>query len=173
LSNRLDDAEEIRSALERASQLAGASRYEEAVAAYTEIIEQLPLTSEPYFGRAHVRLALGDISGALEDVTRAIEHNPDEPANYFSRGRWRIEAGDCAGGVSDLTQAIASEKSLGSSYYLESSRLSRAVGLFLLGAFEAAARDCMALDNKMTTYLARKLWSVSELKNKIRSRARS
>lgn len=63
----------------RGSLLYGETRYQEALADFNICVEVAPQTAGPYFNRAVTREALGDRSGALNDMNRfiALSDNPE------------------------------------------------------------------------------------------------
>ncbi len=63
--------------------------YEEAVAAFTEVLEKDPARALIYLDRALAYYLAGDMDKALDDIDRALELGvePDTPAAYVKRGR--------------------------------------------------------------------------------------
>jgi len=143
--------------------LSGVGRHTEVVALLTDLISEHPGRFEPYFRRAMSRDALRDRVGALADLTEAIAINPAEPALFYFRGRWRIEDRDYVHGISDLRQAITADEAQGSSYYAGSARLCLAVAHFLAKQFKQCELVSRGISTDATTYLAGRLWRVSDL----------
>jgi tetratricopeptide (TPR) repeat protein len=57
---------------------------------FSEIIEEYPFFSEPYFHRAQIREKLGDLEGALTDYNILLELSPSHPEGTFARGLVRL-----------------------------------------------------------------------------------
>jgi len=162
VGDRVSD-DDLQLELKRVERLAGVGRHAEAVALLNDLASENPGRFEPYFRRAMSRHALNDRVGAIADLTEAIAINPDEPASFFFRGRWRVENGDYADGISDLRQAISADESHGSSYYAGSARFCLAVAYFLAKQFKQCELACRGVSTDATTYLAGRLWRVSDL----------
>jgi tetratricopeptide (TPR) repeat protein len=62
------------------------NQFKESERVLSKIIELYPKDSLAYFDRAIMRENLGDISGALSDLTIEIEIDPKSADNYFLRG---------------------------------------------------------------------------------------
>jgi tetratricopeptide (TPR) repeat protein len=81
-------------------------RLEEALAAYTEVLDADPNWQDYYFERAEVRRRLGDPEGALADYDAAELVTPPFWELHFNRAGLRAELGDPAGAVADLERVI-------------------------------------------------------------------
>jgi hypothetical protein len=70
-------------------------------------------------------------------------------------------------GIEDLDRVMALEEGVGSRYYLDSARFSRAIACFLSHSRESALRDVSLTPVNVTTYLAGRLWTVADLKKEL------
>ncbi len=80
--------------------------YARAEEAYTCALTRAPDLSEPRLSRAMVRLLLGRLPGAEEDLTEYLATREDDAAAWVLRGRVRSQAGNLKGAVEDLDRAI-------------------------------------------------------------------
>lgn len=161
--NASADNRDLESEIKRVERLTATGRHTEAVGILNDLVSEHPRRVEPYFRRAMARDALRDRVGAVADLTAAIAINPAEPASFYFRGRWRVEDGDYSGAISDLRQAIAADEAEGSSYYAGSARLCLAVSYFLAKQFKQCELACRGISTDATTYLAGRLWTISDL----------
>ncbi|HEX7897841.1 MAG TPA: protein kinase [Planctomycetota bacterium] len=79
-----------------------------AVADYDELIRRGAFLPAAYNGRGRTRQThLGDLDGALQDLTEAIRLKPrNNPLPYMARAQIRLARGDFAGAVDDSTRAM-------------------------------------------------------------------
>jgi tetratricopeptide (TPR) repeat protein len=85
--------------LDEASMLLSAGEYNQATDAYSKILADWDDLAPAHLGRARARLALGDLKGGLDDLSRAVELEPDAPASaaeladvLYVRGQWEEAA---------------------------------------------------------------------------------
>jgi len=77
--------------------------YEEALYDYSKSIDIAPSNSEPYFGRANVKILVGDLQGAIADLELAIKRSiPLQPIYWRCR---KIKA-DCYFKLNDYKGAL-------------------------------------------------------------------
>jgi tetratricopeptide (TPR) repeat protein len=87
ISAALTYAQSERSVLyQQATEYGYRNQFKESEGVLSKIIELNPKDSLAYFDRAIMRENLGDIQGALSDLTKEIEINPKSADNYFIRG---------------------------------------------------------------------------------------
>ncbi|MEL6222401.1 MAG: serine/threonine-protein kinase [Cyanobacteria bacterium J06627_8] len=80
-------------------------QYEEAIALYTESIQNYP-TAEAYINRGVTLLLNEEYVRAQEDFTQAIELDGSNANAFYYRGNVRYFLGDLKGALEDYTQAI-------------------------------------------------------------------
>jgi tetratricopeptide (TPR) repeat protein len=163
---------ELATGLARLEQLASDRKREQVVELATTLIAAHPRAIELYHRRAHSRYALGDVAGALRDLTEAIAVEPTEPAFYFFRGLWAIDSGARATAIADLGEAIERDAALGSIYYTDSARFVRAVVFLLEGDFSSSDQELRKLKGDVTSFVAGKVWSSAQLRRHIAARRR-
>ena len=157
--------------MENVDRLVKMRRYAEVISLCSNLLDEFPERFEPNFRRAHAWLATGRAELAIDDLTAAIGKNSSEPALFFFRGRWRIELRLVPEGIQDLSESISLERELNSDYYLTSSRLSRAVGYYLIEDLVSASAELSDLPEDATTFLAGRLWKSGDLLKKISARS--
>ncbi|MBD2501390.1 serine protease [Anabaena azotica] len=84
-----------------------AERWQEALEVSNRVLQKTP-SSWAYFARGGVRIATGDIKGAMADLNQAISLNPEyiEEAAYLLRGGLRAQQGDLKGALADYNEAV-------------------------------------------------------------------
>jgi serine/threonine protein kinase/regulator of sirC expression with transglutaminase-like and TPR domain len=85
--------------------------YPGALADYTKAIELDAKISWVWGNRGKTKKYLGDLKGAVEDLSRGVELSPDEPESawiYIDRGAVKRGLGDAVGAACDLEKAVAS-----------------------------------------------------------------
>jgi tetratricopeptide (TPR) repeat protein len=95
--------------------------YQEAIAAYTQVLSLDPNNTEAYNRRSTARSALGDYQGAFEDLYRAADYYlSDEPSvqptqtstvqttakDYHHQGMEKLQKGDFQGAVEEFNQVL-------------------------------------------------------------------
>lgn len=74
---------------------------------FSKCIEQGSDLFEAYFCRASVRIALGDVQGAIDDYTKCIELDSTDTGSYFNRGvAKQCISVDYQGAVADIAIAF-------------------------------------------------------------------
>lgn len=81
-------------------------QYDEALNAFSKVIEIDPKNALAYTSRGLVRYKLGDLDGALADHNKAIQLDPALPEAYTNRGGVRLAQGDEKGALADHSKAI-------------------------------------------------------------------
>lgn len=61
-------------------------RYEEAIAAFSEILEENPGFTMAYYSRGTARMKMKDLDGAIEDYSQYIRENDRNEKVFCSRG---------------------------------------------------------------------------------------
>lgn len=169
-----DDNESIEfdAALHRLDTLARGGRTSERVALCTELIARFPREVEPYYERAHARASLGDVAGAILDLSQAIASSPHEPALFYFRALWTIESGSYAAGTLDLATAIEKDRKAHSTAYAEKARFLCSVAYLLDGQFERAEQELQRLTHDMSLAVAGTVWTSGQLREHIANRRR-
>jgi tetratricopeptide (TPR) repeat protein len=96
--------------IDRANCLYQLKRYNDAIAAYNEVIRIDPKRVQTYAERGFAYSNSGRHADALPDYTRAIELNPT-PAAYANRGWANLELGNMDQAIADLDKAIEMDPS--------------------------------------------------------------
>jgi tetratricopeptide (TPR) repeat protein len=81
-------------------------KYEDAIAAYKEVLQRNPKDVIVYYKRGLARYHLGDYEGAIADYSQAIKINPYYGKIYNRSGLARYHLGDYEGAIADYSQAI-------------------------------------------------------------------
>jgi len=114
-----------------------AGKNQEAIDAYTKVIERNPRHSEAYRKRAISKLRLQQYREALADYETAIQLDPSNAGAYVGRGTARRRAlSDVQGALADYTKAIELDPRHLSAYY------SRGELRSAINDFAGAERDC-------------------------------
>jgi len=155
---------------ETMSRIARLTSRTERFAEYDRLLESFPRHAELYFRRGLSR-NLGERKAAIEDMSAAIALNPAEPATLYFRGLFNLEERDFSAAIADLEQAIIYDQELDSKYYAEPARFVIAVASLHLGDFDRALRECEGLKPNTGTYLARKMWTLDEVRTRAKKRS--
>lgn len=91
--------------------------YDEAIEILGAVIRSDKNSDEAYYLRGYAKLGLGDLMGALQDLTTALELNPVYTEAFHYRGIVNAELGNYEDAVSDFTNAIELRPDLAGSYY--------------------------------------------------------
>ncbi len=90
----------------KAVQLAKLKRYDEAIAAFTELVD---LDREDFLGyrnRALCRFDMHDTAGALQDYETALKLNPDDSSSWFQRGNVYLSIDNLDAAESDFSRSL-------------------------------------------------------------------
>jgi tetratricopeptide (TPR) repeat protein len=74
--------------------------------------------AEAYFMRGINKSKVGEVKGAIQDLTTAVELSPTYSNAYFSRAMIRSQSGDQMGAVLDFTSSIKLRSDYPEAYYL-------------------------------------------------------
>ncbi len=119
----------------RAQMLASQGRYEEAIEAYLEALEQFPDYAVAHYNLGLAYQARKRYSEAIASYTRAIEMKPDFAAAYTGRGDSRLAMDEREAAVDDYSMAIELYPDYAMAYFKRS-------GVFdLMQKFEEALAD--------------------------------
>jgi tetratricopeptide (TPR) repeat protein len=80
--------------------------YENPLTFYDSVISHNPNNALMYNNRGNVRLAAGDVSGAIGDLTRALQLNPNLAVAYYNRGNAYDAMGSLAEAINDYNKFI-------------------------------------------------------------------
>lgn len=81
-------------------------RHEAAFQRFDDAVKAMPRSAAAWNNRGIARVRLGDLVGALGDLTRAIELAPTDPELYFNRGDIYVALGNHDYAVQDFSRAI-------------------------------------------------------------------
>lgn len=88
--------------LDKARLLAGAKRFDEALAA----VNKAPLSARSALARAEILLEKGESAAARAEADFALKADPELAEAYVARGRAALAAGDKAAAREDFTRAV-------------------------------------------------------------------
>lgn len=97
--------------------IAGLEDNHDAIATYTQIIEDNPQFAEAYAKRGIARLQTGDVSGAKSDYDNAIKYGSDDAVIWLNRGMIHYEQQNYQKAHSDLSKAIRLNPRLEDAYF--------------------------------------------------------
>jgi tetratricopeptide (TPR) repeat protein len=80
--------------------------YENPLTFYDSVISHNPNNALMYNNRGNARLAAGDVSGAIDDLTRALQLNPNMAVAYYNRGNAYDAMGGLAEAIKDYDKFI-------------------------------------------------------------------
>lgn len=92
--------------LERAQARHALSRYNDALADYTRVIELQPRHFVAHYNRGIIRAFVGDDNQALEDFDFVISVEPNNTLAIYNRAELRKNTGDYRGAIADYTELI-------------------------------------------------------------------
>jgi tetratricopeptide (TPR) repeat protein len=81
-------------------------KFQEAIDAYSTIIDNFPENATMFYNRSLTLQQSGNPSKALDDINNAIRLDPVKYAYFFHRSRIRYQLGDKAGFKSDLKTSL-------------------------------------------------------------------
>lgn len=93
------------------------SRFNEAVAIYSRIIEMAPDNASAFNNRGNAKYSTGNINGAIQDFAKAIEIDPYYDNAYYNLGNIYLVQGNINGALEQLNQAINCNSKKGRYYY--------------------------------------------------------
>jgi len=93
--------------LENGQALLDEGEYEQAVEAFTEVLDDNPDNVDALVGRSRAYGQLGDPQQALVDAKRAVALAPESGEAYMARGLALLAAGSTEDGIADMEQAAA------------------------------------------------------------------
>ena len=94
-----------------------AGDYEQALAAFTQVIMLDPTDHEAYTYHAMAYVGLGDYQSAIDDLNTAIELDPTYVTALISRGDIYLLLGDYESAVENYTRAIRLDRQNANAYY--------------------------------------------------------
>jgi tetratricopeptide (TPR) repeat protein len=122
----------------RAQLYAGLGRLDEALADYTDVIEEDPHYAEYHFDRAALLRRLGRDDEAMAEYETAMRLSPPFPELYYNRGDLRSARGDDEGALADFGYVLEIDPGYVDAY------INRAAILLGIGDRSAARRDLTA-----------------------------
>lgn len=91
--------------------------YDEALRAFSRVVERDPSDAMAYSNRACVYLVRGEFELAIEDCTKAVELDPGLALAYDNRGYAHLQKGEHELAIRDCTQAIEIDPKSVMAYY--------------------------------------------------------
>ena len=119
----------------KAVQLAKLKRYDEAISAFSELVD---LDREDFLGyrnRGLCRFDMQDAAGALQDYDAALKLNPDDSSSWFQRGNVYLSMDNLDAAESDFSKALELDTEFAKAW------MNRGVVRYRKGAKSLAAED--------------------------------
>lgn len=110
------NAAEIAALFNRGVEQSRAGNQQQALDAFSQVIQQNPNHAEAHAKRGNVRYQLGDRQGAFEDYNRALQLDPNLIQAYVNRGSVWSDLGNEQAAIEDYTQAIQRDPNLAPAY---------------------------------------------------------
>ncbi|MDE0316547.1 MAG: tetratricopeptide repeat protein, partial [Candidatus Poribacteria bacterium] len=101
---------------ERGNFLMGLRKTEEAIKAYSDVIELNPHYSAAYNNRGVVYVDIGEYNRAIKDFNTAIELNPNDFFAYNNRGNTYSNIGNINNAIKDFNKAITLKPDYANAY---------------------------------------------------------
>ncbi|MEJ2285250.1 MAG: tetratricopeptide repeat protein, partial [Desulfobacterales bacterium] len=86
-----------------------ARQYDQAIEAFSEVIEMIPEDVEAYNYRGIARAYEKDYEGAIDDYTRALTIKPGDAQALHNRGFAWVKTGNLENALNDFSRAIELE----------------------------------------------------------------
>ncbi len=119
----------------KAVQLAKLKRYDEAISAFSELVD---LDQEDFLGyrnRGLCRFDMHDNAGALQDYDTALKLNPDDSSSWFQRGNVHLSMDNLVAAESDFSKALELDAEFAKAW------MNRGVARYRIGEKSLAAED--------------------------------
>ena len=119
----------------KAVQLAKLKRYDEAISAFSELVD---LDQEDFLGyrnRGLCRFDMHDDAGALQDYDTALKLNPDDASSWFQRGNVHLSMDNLVAAESDFSKALELDAEFAKAW------MNRGVARYRHGEKSLAAED--------------------------------
>ena len=119
----------------KAVQLAKLKRFDEAIIAFSELVD---LDREDFLGyrnRGLCRFDMQDASGALQDYDTALKLNPDDTSSWFQRGNVHLSIDNLDAAEGDFTKALELDSEFARAW------MNRGVARYRKGEKSLAAED--------------------------------
>lgn len=121
--------------IEEAVAFRDADKFDQAIEAYSKVINLDPEYVEALLGRGGVYVDLGDFQRAIEDYDKAIAINPNNALAYAGRGFADLRLGDFQQAIKDCGRAISINPEDAAYYY------NRGTAYSNLGDYKSATED--------------------------------
>jgi hypothetical protein len=109
--------------------------WDQAIAAFSEIIRLKPDCAEAYGSRGFAHSQNGNLDRAIADLSEAIRLKPDLAQAYNDRGRAYAQQGDSERAITDCTEAIRLQPQSAAAYN------NRGIGYVIQGDLDRAVAD--------------------------------
>jgi len=119
----------------KAVQLATLKRYDEAIAAFSELVDQDQKNFLGYRNRGLCRFDMQDFDGALQDYSTALKLNPEDSSSWFQRGNVYLAANKLDAAASDYSKALELDPDFAKAW------MNRGVVKYRMGQKTTAAED--------------------------------
>ena len=119
----------------KAVQLAKLKRYDEAISAFSELVDRDREDFLGYRNRGLCRFDMHDDAGALQDYDTALKLNPDDSSSWFQRGNVHLSMNNLDAAESDFSKALELDAEFARAW------MNRGVVRYRKGAKSLAAED--------------------------------
>ena len=96
-------------------------KYDEAVAAFEELLLLAPDSVEAFSGRGNAHIGMGEYDKAISDLNKAIDLNPSDAGAYHNRGVAYDQIGDYDSAIADFDKSIAHDPTDADAYEMRGS----------------------------------------------------
>ena len=130
----------------KAVQLATLKRYDDAIAAFSELVNQDQENFLGYRNRGLCRFDMQDFNGALTDYSAALKLNPEDSSSWFQRGNVYLAANELEAAENDYSKALELDPDFAKAW------MNRGVVRYRMGQKTTAAEDltkAQELDNNI------------------------
>ena len=95
-----------RATFERGISLYKRGHYDEAIEAFSKVIDIMPEATAPYFNRAKIYENKEEYTKAINDLSKMISLEPNKPDGYARRGKILLKMNDSKGAIADFSTAL-------------------------------------------------------------------
>lgn len=102
----VDNHSDIQALIAEANRLREANMVDEAIKAYTRVIDEAPAYEKAYYLRAALYQQSGDPRKAIEDFSTLVKQNKRNHVAFFNRGLMHKVMGELDSAIADFSEAI-------------------------------------------------------------------
>ncbi|MES2759834.1 MAG: hypothetical protein V4693_20885 [Pseudomonadota bacterium] len=144
--------EELASILKTAYDYARSGNYDKAIEMCDWLLQDPATTIAGYRQRAAVKTHMGDIDGAVVDLSKVLESDRLEPADCHALGILLLQNGATNEAIERFGEAVTIGEAVGNHYYTNSSLLFRAEAKLKTCDFDGASSDVAGLPDEYKVY---------------------